>query len=473
MGDNKNDTRRGFITRTGAAAAAGSLLFDIVPSRALGLQGQTPPSDTINFGHIGIGGRGRGFLRPEANIGKAVPASSNLGGDGSRIMRPARSIALCDVDTGRLDKAASLVGGKPRLYKDFRRLLEDRDVDAVYIASPDHWHALQTIMACEAGKDVYVEKPASNTIEEGRAMVAAAERYGRVVQVGSQGRSQMGAWQANNYIKAGRIGTVRKVLCWHYASPEGDWTPDAAPPPELDYEMWVGPARWLPYNEKHTHGAFRWLIDFGGGQIRDRGAHVFNLASWVLGLDDKWPHRVTATGTPPPSGMYDCPQNFEVTIEYKDPELTLVWSQPGVKKVDYDFGATYYGTKGELLVRGGDGEFCILEDNGRSPSGVSYVVENRHLALADDDQPLLLGRVEPADEDVRAHPVREAQVRDGRIGDARLQITVPDGRDRHVHRELSARHRLARVGVRGVEHADVRVDRPERPALAGAPRPRR
>ena len=357
MGDNKNETRRGFITRTGAAAAAGSLLFDIVPSRALGLQGQTPPSDTINFGHIGIGGRGRGFLRPEANIGKAVPASSNLGGDGSRIMRPARSIALCDVDTGRLDKAASLVGGKPRLYKDFRRLLEDRDVDAVYIASPDHWHALQTIMACEAGKDVYVEKPASNTIEEGRAMVAAAERYGRVVQVGSQGRSQMGAWQANNYIKAGRIGTVRKVLCWHYASPEGDWTPDAAPPPELDYEMWVGPARWLPYNEKHTHGAFRWLIDFGGGQIRDRGAHVMSIANWIMDSDYTGPVSVEATGEPPHDGMYNSAVTMEVTYQFRNPNWTLVWAQPGVPSATLDarYGAVYWGETGNISVTLGDG----------------------------------------------------------------------------------------------------------------------
>ena len=357
MGDTKHNTRRGFLKKTGAAAAASSLLFDIVPSRALGLHGQTPPSDMINFGHIGIGGRGRGFLRPETNIGKSIPASSNLGGDGSRMMRPARSIALCDVDTGRLDKAASIVGGKPRMYKDFRRLLEDKDVDAVYIASPDHWHALQTILACEAGKDVYVEKPASNTIEEGRAMVRAAERYGRVVQVGSQGRSQMGAWQANNFIKAGRIGTVRKVLCWHYASPEGDWTPDAEPPPELDYEMWVGPARWLPYNVKHTHGAFRWLIDFGGGQIRDRGAHVMSIANWIMDSDYTGPVSVEATGEPPHDGMYNAAVTMEVTYQFRNPNWTLVWAQPGVPSATLDarYGAVYWGETGNISVTLGDG----------------------------------------------------------------------------------------------------------------------
>lgn len=206
-------------------------MFHIVPAHCLGLQGQAAPSDTIQLGHIGIGGRGKGFLRPMANLGKDLPAPPNLGGDGSRRMTPAKSVALCDVDTGRLDAAATLVGGTPKTYRDFRKLLEDKQVDAVVIASPDHWHAIQTIQACQAGKDVYCEKPASNTIEEGRAMVEAQDRYARVVQIGSQGRSQLAAWQAKNYIANGQIGKVREVLCWHYASPDGDWsTPNEAPP---------------------------------------------------------------------------------------------------------------------------------------------------------------------------------------------------------------------------------------------------
>lgn len=353
MKPENSSTRRNFIANAGAAAT----LFHIVPARALGLQGQTPPSDTVNFGHIGIGGRGRQFLRAEANVGKDIPASSNLGGDGTRMMRPGRSVALCDVDSGRLDQAATRVGGRPKLYKDFRRLLEDKDVDAVYIASPDHWHALHTIMSCQAGKDVYCEKPACNTIEEGRAMVNAAERYGRVVQIGSQGRSQMGAWMAHNYIKGGRIGTVRKVLCWHYASPEGDWTPDSAPPPELDYDMWLGPSRAIPYNVRRTHGAFRWMIDWGGGQIRDRGAHVMSIANWIMDCDYKGPVSVEATGEPPHDGMYDSAVTMEVTYQFKDPDWTLVWAQPGVPSATLDarYGAVYWGDTGNLTVTLGDG----------------------------------------------------------------------------------------------------------------------
>jgi len=159
--DNKT-SRRSFLT----GAAAGVCAFDIIPGSVFA---QPAPSDRINFGHIGIGGRGSGFLRAES--GGPTKPGANLGGTGDRTLRPARSVALCDVDTARLDKAATRVGGHPKLYKDFRRLLDDKDVDAVFIATPDHWHALMAIMACEAGKDVYVEKPACLTIEEGRAMV--------------------------------------------------------------------------------------------------------------------------------------------------------------------------------------------------------------------------------------------------------------------------------------------------------------
>ena len=360
-------SRRDFLKKTAATTSAGIFLFDIVPARALGLQGSPAPSDMLNVGHIGIGGRGRGFLRPEADATKSIKASTNLGGDGSRIKRPARSMALCDVDNSRLDQAATLVGGKPRIYKDFRRLLEDKDVDAVYIATPDHWHALQTIMACQAGKDVYVEKPACNTIEEGRAMVDAAERYARVVQVGSQGRSQPAAWMANNYIKAGRIGKIGKVTCWHYASPEGDWTPDSEPPAGLDYDMWLGPARSMPYNVKHTHALFRWLTDFGGGQIRDRGAHVMSIANWIMDSDYTGPARITATGAPPHDGMYDAAVTMEITYEFKNPNWTLVWAQPGAPSATLDarYGAVYWGQNGNISVTLGDGDGTSTEERVR------------------------------------------------------------------------------------------------------------
>jgi predicted dehydrogenase len=356
-------TRRKFIQ----AGATGVFLLDVVPSRVLGLQGQAPPSDTVNFGHIGLGGRGRGFLRREANVGQQVPASPNLGGDGTRMLRPGRSVALCDVDPARLDQAATQTGGSPKLYKDFRRLLEDKNVDAVYVASPDHWHALMTIMACQAGKDVYCEKPACNTIEEGRAMVAAADRYARVVQIGSQGRSQTAAWQAANYIRGGRLGRVSRVTCWHYASPEGDWTPDGEPPSGMDYDMWVGPARWIPYNSRRTHGSFRWMIDFGGGQIRDRGAHVMSIANWIMDCDATGPVSIEAKGEPPHDGMYDSAVTMEVVYEFRNPDWTLVWAQPGNPSTEIEarYGAIYHGEEGRLTVTLGDGAGTATEQKAR------------------------------------------------------------------------------------------------------------
>lgn len=359
-------TRRDFVRAT-TAASSGAALFDIVPSHVLGLSGQTPPSDTLHLGHIGIGGRGRGFLRPETNIGQQIKPTPNLGGDGSRFLRPARSVALCDVDLKRLDQAASTVGGQPKTYKDFRLLLEDKAVDAVVIASPDHWHALMTILACQAGKDVYCEKPACNTIEEGRAMVNAAERYARVVQIGSQGRSQPAAYYAANYIRNGQLGKVSEVKCWHYASPDGDWTPDSEPPPELNYDMWVGPARWLPYNVKHTHGQFRWMIDFGGGQIRDRGAHVMSIANWIMECDNTGPYKIEIRGEPPHDGMYDAAVTMEVRYHFRDPDWTLVWAQPGEPSAEIEarYGAVYHGDKGRLTVTLGDGQNTATEEKAR------------------------------------------------------------------------------------------------------------
>lgn len=349
-------TRRKFLSRS-ASAAAGVASFHIVPNTVFAAEGRPAPSDRLNFGHIGLGGRGRRFLRPTLAPGEQVKQWENLGGWGERFIRHSRTVALCDVDVNRLDQAATQLGGKPRLYRDFRRLLEDKDIDAVFVTTPDHWHALMAIMACQAGKDVYVEKPASKTIEEGRAMVEAAERYGRVMQVGSQGRSQQGAYHACKYIRNGQIGKVSKVACWHYPGPEGDWTPDTEPPPGLDYDTWIGPARWVPYNKTRTHGRFRWMLDFGGGEIRDRGAHVMSVAMWIMDSDHTGPVSVEATGEPYHDGMYDTPPLLDITYEFKNPDWTLVWAQPGEPSTTLEgrYGAVYHGDQGEVTVTYGDG----------------------------------------------------------------------------------------------------------------------
>ncbi|MCH8204314.1 MAG: Gfo/Idh/MocA family oxidoreductase [Candidatus Hydrogenedentes bacterium] len=326
-------TRRSFLA--GTAAVAGPL---ILPSGVLAQQGRPGANDRLIVGHIGAGGQGRSHL-------KFLTGRNDV-----------EVAAVCDVDKDQLKLGLDFTGGKAQGYNDYRELLDRKDIDAVTIAAPDHWHGLMTVHACEAGKDVYVEKPASKTIEEGRAMLDAARRYKRVVQVGSQGRSSRAARASCDYVRNGQIGDVHRVECWHYENPTGgDPTKNGEPPPNLDWDMWLGPARWVPYNPDRVHFNFRWFLDFGGGQIRDRGAHVLSVVSWILDLDDRSPVRVTATGSPPKSGMWDCPPEMKVVYEFEDPDLTIVWEQPGTKAADHDFGAIYYGSSDNLVVRGGDG----------------------------------------------------------------------------------------------------------------------
>jgi predicted dehydrogenase len=322
-------TRRSFLGRS-LAAGAGAIVAPAISSR--GFIGAASPNERVVTGHIGIGGMGSGHLNGMKDI----------------------CGALCDVDEERLQRAAQVVGRYVPLYKDFRQLLDQRDVDAVVIATPDHWHAVQSIFACEAEKDVYVQKPSSVTIEEGRKMVQAAQRCGRVVQVGSQGRSTEGAYRGCAYIRNGMIGRVREVTCWHYANPVGGFQPDRDPPPQIDWELWLGPARWVPYNPDRCHGVFRWFLDFGGGQIRDRGAHVMSVALWCMGSDGVGPVSVEATGTAPKEGIWDCPVDMEVKYEFKDPDWVMYWRQPG-EPHGHGYGAKYWGDKDTLVIRGGDG----------------------------------------------------------------------------------------------------------------------
>ena len=329
-------TRRNFL-RKSLAAAAGPM---ILPRHVLGMAGQPGANDRIVTGHIGIGGQGQYLLDQ---------FSENVG-------------AVCDVHANHLQAALDKVGRRAYSCKDYRELLDREDIDAVVIATPDHWHGVQTVHACEAGKDVYCEKPASKTIAEGRAMMETARRYGRVVQIGSQGRSTADAHAACTYLRNGQLGAISKVACWHIPNPTGgDPTKAGEPPAELDWDLWLGPAAWRPYNPDYCHVLFRWMLDLGGGSIRDRGAHVFSVVQWCLDLDMTYPSRVTATGTPPLEGLWDVPTTMEVVFEYDNPKLTITWGQPGVKGSEHEFGAVFHGEKGNLVLGGGDGG-CFVDD---------------------------------------------------------------------------------------------------------------
>jgi predicted dehydrogenase len=319
-------TRRAFLAQAAATAGLGAAAPYVLTSNALGAEG-APASDRVRLGHIGVGGMGSGHL-------------------GQIVRRPdAVAVAVCDIDQDRRYNAQRMAGEKAAAHHDFRELLDRQDIDAVVVASPDHWHPLHTVHACEAGKDVYVEKPLSVTVVEGRAMVQAARRYGRVVQMGTQWRSMAGRNVAQ-FIRNGHCGRVREVRCWHYPNP---FHPPANPvpvPATLDYDFWLGPLAYIPYHPARTHGNFRWLLCSGGGNIRDRGAHIYGIVSWAMNVDATGPVSIVATGEARP-GLYDNPITMSVTYEFKNPDWTLRWDQPGEPKGG-EYGAFFVGDKDTL-----------------------------------------------------------------------------------------------------------------------------
>src|SRR5215469_14852023 len=208
----------------------------------------------------------------------------------------ARMVAVAEVHRGRRDEAVALMGGSARAHGDFRALLDDRHIDAVVVSTPDHWHALMTMMACAAGKDVYVEKPLSLFVREGRWMVDVARRHQRVVQVGTQQRSGPHYQKARELIRGGHIGQVVAVRMWYYRNimPGFGSPPDGAPPPGLDYDLWLGPAPARPYNPNRSLYHFRWFWDYSGGQMTNLGQHSLDIVHWFLGATA--PTAVTSAG---------------------------------------------------------------------------------------------------------------------------------------------------------------------------------
>lgn len=328
----RNMRRREFLGTVGAALSAPCLL----PSGVLGFPGKAGAAERLTVAVIGTGGMGTVHLRNMLAFQKEGKV---------------RVTAVCDVDEQRLARSVNIAGAGVDPYRDYRYILERKDIEAVLIATPDHWHAVQTVHACESGKHVYVEKPSSVTIEEGNAMVAAARKHKRAVQVGAQGRTGLGAYYTCRAIRNGIVGKVKKVTCWHYANPvDASPVPDSAPPPELDWDFWLGPLRWRPYNRRYCHGVFRWLLESGGGQIRDRGAHQFSTILWCMKADEQVSFTVEATGTPPEKGLWDCPVTMNVVYTFQDPDWQLVWGQPGNKVGKLEFGNVFWGENDHLVL---------------------------------------------------------------------------------------------------------------------------
>ncbi len=299
------------------------------------------PNDKLGIGIIGCGGMGRAdqtdFQRiPEVEV-----------------------VAVCDVRQQSLRRALELAGPKARPFTDYRLLLENKDVHAVVIATPDHWHALMCADACAAGKDVYVEKPVSRYVREGRAMVEAARRYNRVVQVGLQQRSGSHFQRAVRAVQEGRIGKVHYIQTWihllHEPQQIGQF-PDAPAPDDLDWNMWLGPAPEVPYNPNRLRW-WRFFFDYAGGMITDWGTHLIDIAQWAMKV--KGPLSATGSGGKfHNTDQREIPDTLQILYEYPGFLLSfsaLFHSTYGHNGDDGwgpfgSYGTLFQGTEGTLFV---------------------------------------------------------------------------------------------------------------------------
>jgi predicted dehydrogenase len=314
-------TRRGFATALSAAAY----------SRLRGA------NERVGVGFIGYGLIGSQHVHDFKN------------------QKDADMVALSDVYQPRLEQGVAACGGRTKPYRDFRKLLDDKDVHAVVVSTPDHWHALMTIMACAAGKDVYVEKPLHLFVREGQWMIRAARKYQRVVQTGTQQRSGKHYQKAKELIAAGHLGKVVSVRMTSYRNimPGFSSPADSAPPADFDYDMWLGPAPKRAYNKQRGIYHFRWFWDYSGGQMTNLGAHHIDILQWYLNV--KGPTAVASSG-----GRLALQDNGETPdvqdALYDYPGFTSIYSmrEVSVGRREGGGGLEFFGTKGSMTVsRGG------------------------------------------------------------------------------------------------------------------------
>ncbi len=267
---------------------------------------------------------------------------------------PVEIVSLCDVDRHNLEEAAQWAverqksKKKPRLYRDYREMLAQKDLDLVEIATPDHWHALPMIAAAKAGIDMYVQKPISVDIAEGQAMVAAARKYNRVVQVGTQRRSTPHLIEAREIVRDGRLGTIGYVEIYSYGGGRPMPAPTEAVPEGLDWDFWVGPAPMMAYSPAIQRN-WRQFMEYGNGTIGDMGIHMFDMVRWFMGLG--WPKRVSSFGglRVLKGGASDIPDVQTAMFDFDD--VTVVWQHRRFGSAPdpaYTWGATLYGDKGTL-----------------------------------------------------------------------------------------------------------------------------
>lgn len=330
-------TRRDFLGTTVAAAAtawAGGKTY------AAQAQASPGPNETVHLALIGCGGQGRADMK------------AHLMCPGTRV------VAVCDLQPARMAEARKEAGGdRVLVYHDYRKLLDNKDIDAVIVATNGHWHVLPTIGACQAGKDVYVEKPLGTSIGEGLAAVKAARKYNRIVQVGTQQRSWPHYQKAREAIQAGKLGKISevKVYDYDYLYPGFGCPPDSAPPADLDWDFWVGPSPAQPYNPNKIQYHY-WWFDFGGGWQVDWAVHHYDIVNWCMGVTQ--PKSAIASG-----GFYafektntQWPDTFDAVCEYGpgpvagDGFLLQYTFRGGSRRERYGHGKCFFGTEASMLL---------------------------------------------------------------------------------------------------------------------------
>jgi predicted dehydrogenase len=332
----KSRSRRSFLQDT----VFGGVILGLSPSTHRSLFASQPPSERVRIGMIGVGNQGG----PKNNMKYFL---KNI-------------VALCDLDKNYLGEASDFLqkeaGLKATLTDDYRRLLDAKDIDAVVVTVPDQWHALMSIDACKAGKDVYCEKPLTLTIGEGKPMIAAARQYKRVVQTGTMQRSGVEFKLAVDLVQNGLVGKVRTV---NVTLPSPNWiarakspVPNSAPPDGFDYDRWLGPAPYRPYNKNHLHYLFRFYWDYSGGQQTNFGAHHLDIAQWGLGMDENGPTTIEGTAVYNPDGWYETPDTTSIRYTYANGVVMNCYQKLDTKSSDQ--GTEFIGDKGSLFVyRGG------------------------------------------------------------------------------------------------------------------------
>jgi predicted dehydrogenase len=360
-------SRREFLRTSSAAAAATIVPYWFSTERTLAEETKSK-NDRLRVGCIGNGGMGRG----DASAAKGF----------------ADILAVCDVDRSHAEKIKNdpkLGAGKPDIYEDYRKLLDRKDIDIVTISTPDHWHTKIALDALRAGKDIYCQKPLTLTIDEGKLLCRVVKETGRVLQVGTQQRSDEKFQKAVAIVRDGRIGKLKRVTCAIGGSPRGKTFVKAKPPAELNWNLWLGQAPLVDYIPERCHSNFRWWYEYSGGKMTDWGAHHVDIAQWAMGQENSGPTSVEvlsvdnpvpfAKGWPTVDDTYNAAITFKIRCLFADGVEMLIRDQ--AEDLGFGNGIMFEGDKGRFFVNRGKLTGQPVDDLAKNPLPEALLTELR------------------------------------------------------------------------------------------------